>query len=669
MEIRFNLNPVEQELFDVLLKVAQPLGTNVFAVGGFVRDKLLGKESDDIDIMVDNMSGEKFAHQVTRFLGNKDPHVIRANPEATKNIETAKTYLVLPSGAEVEVDFAQARTDTYDAKTRNPITKPASPKDDAFRRDFTFNALFYNLATKQVEDFTGQGMADLQNHIVRAPGEPIVRFMEDPLRVLRAIRFSARFNWQIDPATFEAMKNPEVLNTLHSKISKERLGIEFEKMLKTPHPDYGLRLLQECGITQQWINDAVKGTEYEGKMSPWTMSQNNVHHKMTLDQHTMKVLQNLLALYSDATPEKRLVMSLSALFHDFGKMFQGIQAETPFGSTSFHGHEDHSSILAELFLKYVKLDKYIPQVKPMALQHMRPHVLVEDSGAKAVRRLLRDLAEDGVHWVDLLNHAQADATAKGETLDDEDRLYISRMNTFREQVKQIEQEMSTQSVNLQKPILNGHELMQIFNRNDPGPWIGEVSQWLKDLMLSDVGLTKEIAAEKSKQQFPQHVKQPKTASIASDILLSKRQEQIDGVLKTEPYKAMTLAVALWKAHPDDERTLLLCVKTAMTAKQSSGQSVYSEEIYEAARKLANDRIFNPEIISSFLGYKTLMGKDLTEEDVLALKRAMTMDRGITNKVANLVCSIGGDSQWIKLWNSVQNEDNITKEAGAKLYGS
>jgi len=183
-------------------------------------------------------------------------------------------------------------------------------------------------------------------------------------------------------------------------------------------------------------------------------------------------------------------------------------------------------------------------------------------------------------------------------------------------------------------------------------------------MLNDVNITKEQAAEKAKLQFPQHMRQPKTASIASDVLLHKRQDQIGEVLKSEPYKAMTLAVSLWKEHPDDEHTLLLCMKTAMSARLSSGQNVCSEEIYEAGKKLASDRIFNPEIIASFIGYKTLMNKDLTEEDTNALKRATTMDQGITNKVADMVCSIGGQPNWIKLWNAVKNENHsINKNAG------
>ena len=651
MEPKIQLNTNEQELFNILLNVAQKLapGTTLRAVGGFVRDKLLGKDCHDIDIMVDNMPGEDFAKLVTQYLGSKEANVIKANPDKTKNITTAKAFVPLPSGPVMEVDFAQARQEIYQTDSRNPEVKPATAQEDAIRRDATVNAIFYNLSTQQVEDFTGQGLSDLKNGILRAPGVPLQRFLDDPLRVLRLARFSSKLNFKLDPATWEAMKNPKVLSALHNKVSKERVGEEFEKILKSPHSEYGIRLLQESGIFQQLIADSIKGTDYEGKMAPWNMGQNNAHHKLSLDQHTLKVLNNLLKMYPEASPEKRLIMSLTALFHDFGKMFREIHGTTPFGSTSYHGHEDHSKILAELFLKHVKLDKHIPQVSPLVEGHMRPHVLVDDqSSSKSVRRLLRDLAEDGVHWVDLLNHAEADATAKGETLDAEDLAYIQNMNLFREKVKAIEQEMATMNVNLQKPILNGNELMQIFNNNRPGPWIGEISQWLKDLMLNDVNLTKERAVEKVKEQFPQYIQPIKTAAIASDILIDKVKEQILGCISEEPYKAFALATNLWKDHPDDERTLVLCLQTAIGATKL-GKNVCSEEVYLEAKKLAEDRFFNPEIISLFLVYKTIMNKPIYSTDLEAAQRASIMNPRIMKENYSLILEIGCNSNWEKFW--------------------
>ena len=641
------LDQDEQYVIQLLNDVARKMSPDVkvYIAGGWVRDRLLGKPSHDIDAMVYNTTGPLFAKAVADHLGMKDPHVIRANPEKSKSMETARLYLPLPSGETIDIDFAMARQETYNENSRIPDNvKAATPQEDAVRRDLTVNSLFYDVSNGTIEDFTGHGLEDLQKGVLRAPGTPFVRFMEDPLRILRVIRFAARYGWTIEPQTYAAMTDPRVLDILRQKTSKERLGEEFIKIMGSPHADLGYQLLRDTGILEGVKNDAIRGTKYEGKMSPWTMSQNNAHHKLTLDEHTLQVLRNALKLYSNESPEKRLIAILTALFHDVGKMFHGIQGTTPYGSTSFHGHEDESVKLTEFILKHLRLDHYIPKVAPLVLHHMRPHALVESTGPKAIRKLLRDLADDGAHWIDLLNQAEADALAKNYEPGPEEQEYLRKLQMLRDQVKAIEAEMATKAQPINKPILNGFEIMDIFGRANrdfhgvPPDWIKQIQTWLLDVQDGNPNITREEARQRIYEQFPQFIKTNKTAVISSDILIDKRREQIDAVISQKPVEAMTLAVALWKEYPEDERTLLLCLNTAIRSKILTGKNVGNEEIYQAGQKLAKDRFFNPEIIGSFFGYKTIMGKNLTSEDEVELKRAAQMDLGIITQIARAIQS-------------------------------
>ena len=142
------------------------------------------------------------------------------------------------------------------------------------------------------------------------------------------------------------------------------------------------------------------------------MEQNNLFHTLTLEQHTHQTLKNSLLLHVDLPLEKQVIMRMTAIFHDLGKMYQSIHRPTNTGSTSYHGHEIHSGVLTDLFLIYLELDNYILPVKPLVRYHMRPHFLVKNQTAKAIRKFLKDLSDGGVSWIDLLNQAQADAMAK-----------------------------------------------------------------------------------------------------------------------------------------------------------------------------------------------------------------------------------------------------------------
>lgn len=353
-------------------------------------------------------------------------------------------------------------------------------------------------------DCFGRSFSEFTESSLQISEDPRIHFKEAPIRILRVIRFAAFLGWEIDSTTWKAMQEPAVHQLLANSPQKE-LGEEFALIIGAAFPDYGLKLLLDSGIMLQWMQAVIKGSVYEGLMSPWAMDQNSVYHELTLEQHTLQVLKNSLPLHCDASLEKKLILRLTAICHDLGKMYQPIQGKNEFGSTSYHGHEDHSAVLAELFLKYLKLDRYIAPVKALVQYHMRPHDLVKGGSSKAIRKLLRDLAEEGIQWVDLLKQAEADAMSKSMKIGQEDRTYLLNLNLLREKVARIEQEMATEPMPIERPILNGFQLMEAFNRHDSGRWIAEVLRWLHEQQLS-TEISPEEAVAIVKKQFPQYIK-------------------------------------------------------------------------------------------------------------------------------------------------------------------
>jgi tRNA nucleotidyltransferase (CCA-adding enzyme) len=242
------LTPREARLRDLLLDVARYIDESkqikerleLRFAGGWVRDKLLGIQSHDIDTAINAMTGYSFSLKMKEFLehpnnlkkhslGTEDVgnlHKIAANPEKSKHLETVTTKVL-----GFDVDFVNLRKETYSDDSRNPQVEFGSAQEDALRRDATVNALFYNLHTNKVEDFAG-GLSDLHSRLIRTPLEPFQTFMDDPLRVLRLIRFASRLGFSIHADSEACMGNASVRSALKSKISRERVGIELEKMFK-----------------------------------------------------------------------------------------------------------------------------------------------------------------------------------------------------------------------------------------------------------------------------------------------------------------------------------------------------------------------------------------------------------------------------------------------------
>lgn len=253
---RIELNATERKIQHLLLEYAKERKTDEPTVlritGGWVRDKLLGKESDDLDIALNNCTGVDFAEGLHKFIGENtttfgisahNVHKIEKNPEKSKHLETATTKLY-----GIDVDFVNLRSEEYAGDSRIPTIGFGSAEQDAYRRDATLNALFYNLNTDTVEDFTGKGIEDLRQGILRTPLEPFKTFDEDPLRVLRLLRFSARFNFTIDPEAEAAMGDERIKDALLRKVSRERVGIEITKALAAKYPENALLRIAQLGL-------------------------------------------------------------------------------------------------------------------------------------------------------------------------------------------------------------------------------------------------------------------------------------------------------------------------------------------------------------------------------------------------------------------------------------
>ncbi|TGJ85968.1 hypothetical protein E0Z10_g2819 [Xylaria hypoxylon] len=279
------LSPKEAQLKKLLLDAASyvnsshPTAEPVILrwAGGWVRDKLLGIESHDIDTAINTMTGEAFALKICELCEKPETvkehgitgadvgnlHKIARNPDKSKHLETTTIKLF-----GLDVDFVNLRKETYSEDSRNPQMEFGTAEEDALRRDATVNALFYNLNTSRVEDFTS-GLKHMKSKLIRTPLEPFQTFMDDPLRVLRLVRFASRLGFTIDPAAEEVMGNVNVLNALKLKISRERVGVEIEKMLKGKDPRRSLQYINDLGLYHTVFTDPSKPDMPLPNISRW----------------------------------------------------------------------------------------------------------------------------------------------------------------------------------------------------------------------------------------------------------------------------------------------------------------------------------------------------------------------------------------------------------------
>ncbi len=446
---------LEHPVFKLVGETAKELGVRAFVIGGYVRDCFLGRPNKDIDIVVEG-SGIALAEAIAKKT--------KARVSVFKNFGTA---MLKYHGMEVE--FVGARKESYHRESRKPIVEDGTLEEDQLRRDFTINAMAFSL---QAEDYGALvdpfgGIKDLAAGIIRTPLEPEQTYSDDPLRMLRAIRFAARLSTPEHPFTIvpESIAAMTAMADRLQILSKERIVEELNKMLMTDHPSKAFETLEETGLLKQFLPELsrLKGVEtVDGK-----------GHKENFT-HTLQVLENVIRFEKEEGREPNLWLHWAALLHDIGKPIS--KRYVAGQGWTFHGHEVVGArMVPEIFQKLkMPLNEKMKYVQKLVNLHLRPIALVDDEVTdSAVRRLLFDAGED---IDDLMLLCNADITSKNPAK-------VARLRRNFELVKEkmAEVEAKDEIRNWKNPI-TGDYIMQLFGL-EPCSTIGELKEMVKNAVL------------------------------------------------------------------------------------------------------------------------------------------------------------------------------------------
>ena len=439
--------PLSNPIFKHITEIVDAMGVEAYAVGGYVRDYYLHRPSSDIDIVV---------------VGDGPEVAKRLAEKLHASVSTFKTYgTAMVRWGDTEVEFVGARKESYRRESRNPIVEPGTLEDDQRRRDFTINAMAWCINGARFGELVDpfDGMYDLEDCIIRTPCEPDRTFSDDPLRMMRGIRFATQLGFDIDDETFEGMRRQAERIKI---ISRERIAVELNKILASPMPSIGFELLRSAGLLKYILPELERmaGVERRGRHA----------HKDNFE-HTMKVLDNVARRSDD------LWLRWAALLHDIGK--PDTKAYDPASGWTFHQHEALGSKMVPQIFRRLKLPLSEPMhfVQKMVFLHMRPIVLSEDLVTdSAVRRLLFEAGDD----VDkLMTLCEADITSG---IDSKVRKFLANFELVRR--KMVDLEERDRIRNFQPPI-TGDIIMRTYNL-EPSSVIGEIKEVIKNAILDGI---------------------------------------------------------------------------------------------------------------------------------------------------------------------------------------
>lgn len=441
-------NKLTHPIFKIVSEIIDEKEISGYVIGGYVRDILLDRPSKDIDILIIG-SGIEIAQETAKKIGKTKVNVF-------KNFGTAMLRY-----KESEIEFVGARKESYRSNSRKPIVENGTLDDDQKRRDFTVNSLAISLnkATygELIDPFNG--LKDLKNKILRTPLNPDTTYSDDPLRMMRAIRFATQLNFTIEDESLRAITHNKERILI---VSQERIVDELQKIVATPKPSIGFVLLEKTGLLSVIFPELsqMKGVD---KKNGWAHKDNFFH--------TLQVLDNV-ALKSD-----NIWLRWAAIMHDIAKPYaKRFDAATGW---TFHGHEHQGARMVSQIFRRIKLPlgPQMKYVEKLVLLHLRPIALVEDVVSdSAIRRLLFDAGND---IDDLMLLCEADITSKN---DEKVRLYLSNFKKVRSKLVEIEEKDAIR--NFQPPI-SGEDIMQIFALK-PGRDVGIIKNAIKDAILDGV---------------------------------------------------------------------------------------------------------------------------------------------------------------------------------------
>ena len=487
---------LDKEIFHLIGDVADEMGVECYVVGGYVRDIFLERPSNDIDVVVVGKThpltpspigegectvsvGISVAKALKNRLGKK------AHLSVFKNFGTAQVKTPLHCreglGESLEVEFVGARKESYSHDSRKPIVENGTLEDDQNRRDFTINAMAICLNSKRFGELVDpfNGIADLEDGIIATPLDPEITFSDDPLRMMRCIRFATQLNFQIEPETFDALSR---MADRIKIVSGERIEVELNKIMMAQHPSIGFEYLQRSGLLQIILPELAALDIVEKRDG--RAHKNNFYH-------TLEVLENV-CLPRPLQKEGRisgaesplplegqgggLWLRWGALLHDIGKT-KSKRWEPGIGWT-FHNHNLIGAKQVPNIFRRLKLPMgaEMKYVQKMVDLHMRPQVIADSEVTdSAVRRLLNDAGDD---IDDLMTLCEADITSKNEV---KKKMFLENFRMVREKLADLKVKDYKR---LLQPVIDGNEIMEMFHLQ-PSREVGVLKQYLKDAVLDN----------------------------------------------------------------------------------------------------------------------------------------------------------------------------------------